>query len=214
MLIPFWIAFHLPMILTSPDRFGLWWALMIVGLAFTMTWLHLNSAGSVLLAIVCHAVANAGTPAVLQMFGDGDRLAVRLSAVLWLLVGRPADRTAGADRRQAATLPDDGDVIGGRGPAGGRHHRGTDVVGQQAYARRRTTGGGRTCPGRGRGSSRGATTATARVEDPYPHHPLAALRTPVERPEAATVPRQGLNRTSRHRECAGGRNRRTAPERR
>jgi membrane protease YdiL (CAAX protease family) len=113
LLIPLWIAFHLPMILTSPDRFGLWWALIVVGLAFTMTWLHLRSGGSVLLAIVFHAVVNTSTPAVVQLFGDGDRLlAIRLYAALWVLVGAVAAagplRGARTDRRPAAAASHDG----------------------------------------------------------------------------------------------------------
>ena len=115
MLIPFWVAFHLPMIRTSPDRFGIPWALMIVGLAFTMTWLHLRSGGSVLLAIVFHAVVNTSTPAVVQLFGDGDRfLAIRLYAALWVLVGavvaagplRRAGRGTHADRPTVAASHD------------------------------------------------------------------------------------------------------------
>jgi membrane protease YdiL (CAAX protease family) len=116
MLIPFWIAFHLPMIVTSPDRFGLPWMLMIAGLAFTMTWLHLRSGGSVLLAIVFHAVVNVSTPAVVQLFGHGDRpLAIHVMAALWVLVGaavvagplRRTGRTGTADRERAGTAPDD-----------------------------------------------------------------------------------------------------------
>jgi membrane protease YdiL (CAAX protease family) len=113
MLIPLWIAFHLPMIMTSPDRFGPWWALMVVGLAFTMTWLHLRSGGSVLLAVVFHAVVNTSTPAVIQLFGDGDRLlAIRLYAALWVFVGAVAAagplRHARTDRRPAAAASHDG----------------------------------------------------------------------------------------------------------
>ncbi len=88
LLIPFWIAFHLPLILTSPDQFGLLWALTVVGMAFTMTWLHLGSGGSVLLAVVFHAVVNVGMPPIMRLFAEGDRLLVlRLAAALWLLTG-------------------------------------------------------------------------------------------------------------------------------
>jgi hypothetical protein len=76
------------MMVTSPDRFGIPWMLMIVGLAFTMTWLHLGSGGSVLLAIVFHAVVNVSAPAVVQLFGQGDRpVAIHMMAALWLLAG-------------------------------------------------------------------------------------------------------------------------------
>lgn len=112
LLIPIWLAFHLPLIVTSPDRFGPWWALSVVGMAFTMTWLHLRSRGSVLLAIVFHAVVNTSTPAAIRLFGEGDRaVALRLTAALWLIVGaavtvgqlRRAGRLGDADRGSAVT---------------------------------------------------------------------------------------------------------------
>ncbi len=88
MLIPLWIAFHLPLILTSPDRFGFMWALTVVGMAFTMTWLHLGSGGSVLLAIVFHAVANTSLPVTVRMFtGEDQLLAIRITVALWLVIG-------------------------------------------------------------------------------------------------------------------------------
>ncbi len=110
MLIPFWIAFHLPLIVTSPDQFGILWALTVVGMAFTMTWLHLGSGGSVLLAIVFHAVVNTSMPAVIQLFSQEDRLlAIRLAVVLWLLTAaaitigplRRAGRLGSTDRQHA-----------------------------------------------------------------------------------------------------------------
>ncbi len=104
MLIPLWIAFHLPLILTSPDRFGVPWALTIVGMAFTMTWLHLGSGGSLLLAIVFHAVVNTSMPAALHLFGEADRpLFIRITAVLWLVVGVAV--AAGPLRRAGGRLP-------------------------------------------------------------------------------------------------------------
>jgi len=115
MLVPLWIAFHLPLILTAPDRFGPLWACTVVGMAFTMTWLHLGSGGSVLLAIVFHAVVNTSTPAAIRLFDGGDqRLAVRVTAVLWLLTGaavaagplRRAGRPGGAHRERAASPSD------------------------------------------------------------------------------------------------------------
>jgi hypothetical protein len=88
MLIPLWIGFHLPLILISPDQFGFLWAATVVGMAFTMTWMHLGSGGSVLLAIVFHAVVNTSMPAALQLFSGEDRqLAIRIIATLWLVVG-------------------------------------------------------------------------------------------------------------------------------
>jgi membrane protease YdiL (CAAX protease family) len=88
LLLPLWIGFHLPLIVTAPDRFGIWWALAVAGMAFTMTWLHLRTGGSVLLAIVFHAVANTSAPAAIQLFAEADRpLAWRLTAALWLTIG-------------------------------------------------------------------------------------------------------------------------------
>jgi membrane protease YdiL (CAAX protease family) len=88
LLIPLWICFHLPLIVTSPDRFGLWWALAVAGTAFPMTWLHLRSGGSVALAIGFHAVMNVATPAAVGLFAGPDRLlAMHLTAVVWVLIG-------------------------------------------------------------------------------------------------------------------------------
>jgi membrane protease YdiL (CAAX protease family) len=88
LLIPLWIGFHLPLIVTSPDRFGPWWALTVAGTAFTMTWLHLRTGGSVALAIGFHAVMNVATPAAVGLFADADRLlAMRLTAAVWVLIG-------------------------------------------------------------------------------------------------------------------------------
>ncbi len=115
LLIPLWIAFHLPLILTAPDRFGPLWACTVVGMAFTMTWLHLGSGGSVLLAIVFHAVVNTTTPAAIRLFSEDDQfLAVRVIAAIWLLTGaavalgplRRARRPRTTDLPRAATASD------------------------------------------------------------------------------------------------------------
>lgn len=88
LLIPLWIGFHLPLILTSPDRFGPWWAMTVAGTAFMMTWLHLRSGGSVALAIGFHTVMNVVTPAAVGLFAEADRLlAMRLTATAWVLIG-------------------------------------------------------------------------------------------------------------------------------
>ncbi len=88
LLIPIWVGFHLPLMITNPSRYGLWWALSLAGMAFTMTWLQVRSGGSVLLAIVFHTVANLATPAAIQLFDGADRSLVwQLSAVLWVLTG-------------------------------------------------------------------------------------------------------------------------------
>jgi hypothetical protein len=70
-----------------------------------MTWLHLRSSGSVLLAIVFHAVANTATGAAIQLFAQPDRAAAaRVAAILWLLVG--AVVAAVALRKPAAPAHD------------------------------------------------------------------------------------------------------------
>jgi uncharacterized protein len=74
-LAPMWIVFHLPWIINRPDRFGPAWALALLGMVFTMTWLHLRT-GSLALAITFHAVVNSVTPAVLQLFPEPERAAV------------------------------------------------------------------------------------------------------------------------------------------
>ena len=107
LLIPIWLGFHLPLMITNPGRYGLWWALSLVGMAFTMTWLHVRSGGSVLLAIVFHTVTNIATPAAIQLFAGADRpLVWQLSALLWVLTGvavaaGPLRHTAGG--RQSHT---------------------------------------------------------------------------------------------------------------
>ena len=88
LLLPIWVGFHLPLMITNPGRYGWWWALSLVGMAFTMTWLHVRSGGSVLFAIVFHTVVNIATPVAIQLFDGADRLLVwQLSAVLWVLIG-------------------------------------------------------------------------------------------------------------------------------
>ena len=110
MLIPFWLAFHLPLVITDPGRYGPWWVLTVIGLAFTMTWLHLRSGGSVLLAIVFHTVANSASAVAIQLFAEADRpLAWQLSAALWTLTGiviaaGPLRRTTSESQTQEGTL--------------------------------------------------------------------------------------------------------------
>jgi uncharacterized protein len=88
LLLPVWVGFHLPLMVTNPDRYGVWWVLTIAGFAFTMTWLHVRSGGSVLLAILFHAVANTATGAAIQLFAEPERMvAARAAAIVWLLVG-------------------------------------------------------------------------------------------------------------------------------
>jgi membrane protease YdiL (CAAX protease family) len=88
LLLPVWVGFHLPLMFAIPDRYGVWWVLTIAGFAVTMTWLHLRSGGSVLLAVVFHGVANTATGAAIQLFAEPERIvAARVAAILWLLVG-------------------------------------------------------------------------------------------------------------------------------
>jgi uncharacterized protein len=91
LLVPVWWLFHLPLVLTSPDRFGVGWAASVAGIAFVMTWMHLRSRGSVLLAVVFHAVANTVSPAAIRMFDGADStLVVGVYATIWLAVGAVA----------------------------------------------------------------------------------------------------------------------------
>lgn len=87
-LTPMWVGFHLPWILNAPDRFGPAWAVALLGMALTMTWLHVRTGGSVALAIVFHAVINTATPAAIRLFPEDERSLVwAIVAGLWLATG-------------------------------------------------------------------------------------------------------------------------------
>ena len=87
-VLPIWLAFHLPLVLTNPSRYGLPWAMVIAGLALTMTWLHLRTDGSLRLAVVFHAAVNTVAAASIQAFDDQDQaLVAAVTAAVWLLVG-------------------------------------------------------------------------------------------------------------------------------
>lgn len=86
-LVPIWLAFHLPLVITNPSRYGLPWAIIIGSLAVTMTWLHLRTGGSLRLAVAFHAVTNTSAAAGIQAFSDGDQpLVAAVTAALWLLI--------------------------------------------------------------------------------------------------------------------------------
>jgi membrane protease YdiL (CAAX protease family) len=83
-----WIAFHLPWILNKPDQYGVPWALAVLGMSLTMTWLWLRTGGSLAMAVVFHAVVNASIAAAIQLFPEADRpLAWGIAATLWLATG-------------------------------------------------------------------------------------------------------------------------------
>jgi membrane protease YdiL (CAAX protease family) len=87
LLVPMWLAFHLPLSIVNPDRYGPLWALNVTGIAITMTWLHLRTAGSVLLAVVFHAVANTSTGAAVMLFPEDERpVPWAIATGMWLLV--------------------------------------------------------------------------------------------------------------------------------
>jgi uncharacterized protein len=104
-LTPMWIAFHLPWILNEPAQYGPAWALAILGMALTMTWLYMRTRGSLALAVVFHAVINTSTAAAIQLFPERDRaLAWGIAAALWLLTGLvAASRIMGPARARAAS---------------------------------------------------------------------------------------------------------------
>jgi hypothetical protein len=69
-----------------------------------MTWLNVGSGGSVLLAIVFHAVVNTSMSAAVQLFSGADRLlAIRITAVLWLVIAVAI--ATGPLRRAGRRLP-------------------------------------------------------------------------------------------------------------
>ncbi|WP_432478239.1 type II CAAX endopeptidase family protein [Nocardioides sp. GXQ0305] len=88
LLAPMWMAFHLPWIFHKPDQYGAPWALAVVGMTFVMTWVYLRTEGSLLLAVVFHAVVNTTTAAAVQLFPTRDReLVWGIAAALWLMAG-------------------------------------------------------------------------------------------------------------------------------
>jgi membrane protease YdiL (CAAX protease family) len=99
-LTPMWILFHLPWMLNEPDQYGPAWALAIVGMALTMTWVYLRTRGSLAVAVVFHAVINVSAAAAIQLFPEPDRPgAWSITAGLWLLTGLVAAwRMTGAQR--------------------------------------------------------------------------------------------------------------------
>jgi membrane protease YdiL (CAAX protease family) len=87
LLTPMWLVFHLPWIINRPERYGIPWALMVVGFAFTLTWLQ-SRTGSVGLAVLFHAVVNSSSAVAVQSFATVDRpLVWNAMAGLWLAVG-------------------------------------------------------------------------------------------------------------------------------
>lgn len=104
LLVPMWLAFHLPWIINRPERYGAAWALMLTGFALTMTWLHLRT-GSVALAVVFHAAVNSSAAVAVQSFATADRpLVWNLLAALWLAIGGVL--AAGPLRAAARPRPD------------------------------------------------------------------------------------------------------------
>jgi membrane protease YdiL (CAAX protease family) len=88
LLMPMWIMFHLPWIINKPAQYGPAWAVALVGMALTMTWMYVGSGGSLALAVAFHTVVNTATPAALQLFAAQERpLAWGFAAALWLAAG-------------------------------------------------------------------------------------------------------------------------------
>jgi membrane protease YdiL (CAAX protease family) len=103
-LVPIWVLFHLPLMLTESDR-RLWWVISVAALSVALTWVYLISGGSVALAIVFHALVNSAGGAAIQLFDPADQGAAWLGwAALWAvlaaaLIAGPLWRTSNTGGR-------------------------------------------------------------------------------------------------------------------
>jgi hypothetical protein len=62
-------------------------ALNVTGIAVTMTWVHIRSSGSVLVAVVFHAIANSSTGAAVLLFPEDERnVPWAIATGMWLVV--------------------------------------------------------------------------------------------------------------------------------
>jgi membrane protease YdiL (CAAX protease family) len=71
-----WFTWHLPLLLTDPTRPVLPFALSVLAFSVILTWLHLATSGSLIIAVLFHAAVNTIASFVVPMFGPADQLAL------------------------------------------------------------------------------------------------------------------------------------------
>jgi membrane protease YdiL (CAAX protease family) len=99
-IIPIWVLFHLPLMVTESDRRG-WWIVSVAGMSIALTWLHQLSGGSIALAIVFHAAVNSIGGAAIQLFDEAHRQAAWIGwSTVWVVAGIAL--VAGPLRRSSA----------------------------------------------------------------------------------------------------------------
>jgi len=71
-----WFSWHLPLLLTDPTRPALPFALSVLAFSVILTWLHLATSGSLVIAVVFHATVNTIASFVVPLFAPADQLTV------------------------------------------------------------------------------------------------------------------------------------------
>jgi membrane protease YdiL (CAAX protease family) len=71
-----WFTWHLPLLLTDPTRPILPFALSVIAFSVILTWLHLATDGSLLIAVLFHGAVNTIGSFVVPLFAPDDQLPV------------------------------------------------------------------------------------------------------------------------------------------
>ena len=71
-----WFSWHLPLLLTDPTRPALPFALSVLAFSVILTWLHLATTGSLVIAVLFHAAVNTIASFVVPLFAPTDQLTV------------------------------------------------------------------------------------------------------------------------------------------
>lgn len=71
-----WFTWHLPLLLTDPTRPALPFALSVMAFSVILTWLHLATGGSLLIAVLFHGAVNTIGSFVVPLFAPDDQLNV------------------------------------------------------------------------------------------------------------------------------------------
>jgi uncharacterized protein len=71
-----WFSWHLPLLITDPTRPALPFALSVLAFSVILTWLHLATSGSLVIAVLFHAAVNTIASFVVPLFAPADQLTV------------------------------------------------------------------------------------------------------------------------------------------